>query len=127
MPKVTYNSTKGLIVESGDASFSFAQAHEMIPPGEEINLTSGHGAETSGNHNGYVSLTIPAANRNLTLEDGIAIGQEKYIIITSNGGGDLTLLNSDASSTGGAISSGAAAANYVHLCVWNGAKWQRLS
>ena len=123
MPKVTYNSTKGLIVESGTSQFLFAQTHNVKQPKEDMDVTSGNGTEV-GTGNGVLFVDIANGHRTVTLQDGLAVGQEKFIIMQNNvGSKKLTLKNSDTTTIGAELAASKVAQHFAHLCVWNGEEW----
>ena len=124
MPKTIYNSTKGLFAESGngfefDSSTSGNTPVHVSAPVEAITVAAGNGTET-GEATEVITLTTHTGARDLTLTDGLALGQEKIIVVTTSGGGNVVIKDSN-----GAVATWAAPAQFdTAVLVWNSSSWK---
>lgn len=116
MAKVTYSSTKGLVVESGTGfqvnDAPILEEIEDVTSGADPVDAAGHGITrvTSGN-TGAESVDV---------DDGTAAGQLKTIIFhKETAGGDSIQVTQGGVAIGAAL---AAEGDFLHL-LWNGSTW----
>ena len=117
MAKVTYSSTKGLVVSSG-TGFQVNDA----PILEEIeDVTSGAAPVDAAGH-GITRVTTGATGgaESVDVDDGTAAGQLKTIILHVEGNGaDSVQVTQGGAAIGGALT---AAGDFLHL-IWTGSTW----
>jgi len=117
MAKVTYSSTKGLVVESG-TGFQVNDA----PILEEIETLVADEADGASLQNfGVSSITAGGDNETTTLPDGDAAGQLKTVVLAGTAGGELIVNDSTPAQIGGANNL-TAAGDFLH-CLWTGDAW----
>ena len=117
MAKVTYSSTKGLVVESGTGfqvnDAPILEEIEDVESGADPVDAAGHGITrvTSGGTAGVEAVDV---------DDGTAAGQLKTIIFhKETAGGDSIQVTQGGVAIGAAL---AAEGDFLHL-LWNGSTW----
>ena len=117
MPKFTYSASKGIEQSSGQGFF--VQDAPISPSSETI-----AGGNAASDNEGVGVAQFDADGTTITIEDGVAVGQQKILHISN--GGTATVQDSAA-----AAITGVSATNHttgdVLLIVWNGTTWKLLS
>ena len=118
MPKFTYSAAKGIeqsngsgfIIQNVPISRSIANSGSAI--------TSATATFTDTEEVYYVNV---GAAHTMTIPNGGAVGEQKVVVIGTNGsGGQFNL-------TIGGVTLTTPADGSVHLLVWNGSAWKALS
>ena len=116
MPKFTYSASKGIEQSSGQGFF--VQDVPVSPSSETI--ATGNSAS---DNEGLGVAKFSADGTTITIEDGVAVGQQKILVITT--GGTPTVNDTSGAITG--VSAVAHTTGDVLLIVWNGTNWKLLS
>ena len=118
MPKFTYSASKGIEQSSGQGFF--VQDVPVSPSSEAI--ATGNAASDL---EGLGVATFSANSTSIILEDGVAVGQQKVLIVTE-GGTNTSFKDASANNITGlhgvSLSLGAA-----YIVVWTGSTWKLLS
>jgi len=119
MPKFTYSASKGIEQSSGQGFF--VQDVPVSPSSEEI-----ADANSASDNEGLGVATFDTNGTAITLEDGVAVGQQKVIVITGVGGTGNVYESDGATPITGLDNTNLATGN-VYIVVWTGSAWKLLS
>ena len=118
MPKVTYSASRGIVQSNGQGFFiqdvPISPSSEAIADGNAVGDLSGLGV-----------VTFTSNSDDITLEDGVAVGQQKVIIVTT-GGTNSSFTDSQGSAITG-INGQVLSSGDAFLCIWTGSTWKLLS
>jgi len=120
MAKVTYSSAKGLVVESG-TGFQVNDA-PVLEEIEDVTTVSNVAPEDAASF-GVTRVTTAGSTtaEELDVDDGVAAGQLKTVILHAEGAGADTLqVTQNGGDNIGAVLT--AAGDFLHL-VWTGSTW----
>ena len=119
MPKFTYSASKGIEQSSGQGFF--VQDVPVSPSSEAI--ADGNAASDL---QGLGVATFSGDGDNITLEDGVAVGQQKILIVTTGGNTNSSFVDSQGSAIAG-LDGAAFTLGEAYIVVWTGSTWKLLS
>lgn len=119
MPKFTYSASKGIEQSSGQGFF--VQDVPVSPSSEAIATLN-----SASDNEGLGVATFSSNATTITIEDGVAVGQQKILVITE-AGTNTAINDTTGEISNGTLSAAALSEGDVFLIVWNGTRWKLLS
>ena len=117
MPKVTYSASRGIVQSNGQGFF--IQDVPVSPSSEAI--ATGNAASDL---DGLGVATFSANATSIILEDGVAVGQQKVLIVTE-GGTNTSFKDADGNNITG-LHGAALSLGDAFICIWTGSTWKLL-
>ncbi len=117
MPSITYDPNKGIISRAGSG---FTVRGPITQATETLTIATTETA-TLTNHGVSSITTSGGASGDVTLPDGTNIGDEKFVVLASDGG-DLTLVVTTHETSADENFTAAEAGDCI-LLMWGGTKW----
>ena len=105
-------------------NMSGGSVHQMALTTEDVTASATAGAGALSLHSVVSFCTTASSAGNVTLADGIVVGQLKYVVLKTKVSADL-VLTPDSFGAGATVTF-AIAGNGVHL-VWDGTNWNLLT